>query len=230
MYGDAMRILIIVPAFNEEKNIKRVIRQLKESSKDWDIVVINDGSLDNTYLEAKEEGCKVIDLPCNLGIGGAVQTGLLHAKRLNYDVAIQFDGDGQHRAEYIDDLILEIEKGYDLVVGSRFLEGNFYKPPFLRRLGIKFFAFLVSVITGQRITDPTSGFRAFSKRAIDAFCRYYPYDYPEVEAISYAKSSNLRIREVAVKMNKREEGRSSITPMKSIYYALKVTLSLLLKS
>lgn len=230
MNGDAMRILIIVPAFNEEKNIKRVIRQLKENSKIWDIVIINDGSLDNTYFEAKEEGCRVVDLPCNLGIGGAVQAGLLYAKRLNYDVAIQFDGDGQHRAEYIEDLILKIQKGSDLVIGSRFLEGNFYKPPFLRRLGIKFFSYLISAIIGQRITDPTSGFRAFSKRAIDVFCRYYPYDYPEVEAISYAKSCNLTISEVAVKMNKREEGRSSITPMKSIYYVLKVTLSLLLKS
>ncbi|MCX7904060.1 MAG: glycosyltransferase family 2 protein [Caloramator sp.] len=224
-----MRILIIIPAFNEEKNIKRVIRHLKENSKAWDIVVINDGSLDNTYFEAREEGCKVIDLPCNLGIGGAVQTGLLYAKRLNYDLAIQFDGDGQHRAEYIENLIMEIKKGSDLAIGSRFLEGNFYKAPFLRCLGIKFFSYLISAIIGQRITDPTSGFRAFSKRAIDVFCRYYPYDYPEVEAISFAKFSNLKISEVAVRMNKREEGRSSITPMKSIYYALKVTLSLLLK-
>ncbi|KRQ87763.1 Undecaprenyl-phosphate mannosyltransferase [Caloramator mitchellensis] len=223
-----MKVLIIIPAYNEERNIKRVIEDLNRFYSSKDLLVVNDGSFDGTSEIAKQCGCRVIDLPCNLGVGGAVQTGIKFAKENGYDAAIQFDGDGQHRAEYIDKLIEALSYA-DLSIGSRFLGGNSFDSSLFRGIGIKFFSLLVSILTGKRFTDTTSGFRAFGKRAIDLFYDYYPVDYPEVESILYANSNKLKIAEIPVLMNQRIEGRSSITPVKSVYYALKVTLALLLK-
>ncbi len=172
-------------------------------------------------------GARVITLPFNLGIGSAVQTGYMVALEGGYDIAIQVDGDGQHPAEEIDRLIAALtESDADIVVGSRFLGGGAYRAPFGRRIGIALFARLVSLITGVRMTDTTSGFRASGRRAISLFAEAYPHDYPEVEAVIVAHRAGLRLIEIPVTMRERQGGRSSITPLKSGYYMLKVILAI----
>ncbi|MDX6580562.1 MAG: hypothetical protein QOJ47_2111, partial [Gaiellales bacterium] len=212
-----LRSVAIVPAFQERASIARVVEDIRRLSS-ADVVVIDDGSGDGTAAAAVRAGARVITLPFNLGIGSAVQTGYMAALEGGYDVAVQVDGDGQHPAEEIDRLIAALaESGADIVVGSRFIERGSYQAPFGRRFGIAVFARIVSLVTGLRMTDTTSGFRAAGPRAISLFAAAYPHDYPEVEAVIIAHRAGLRIVEVPVQMRERQGGRSSITPVRSAY-------------
>jgi len=224
------KILIIIPAYNEEKALPRLIAELKALPLPLDLLVVNDGSKDNTAEAARQAGAWVADLPCNLGIGGAMQTGFKYAWQEGYDVAAQVDGDGQHNPE---DLLKVLEpvlrEKLDLSIGSRFLsdKGGF-KSTFTRRLGISFFSTLLSALTGLPVSDPTSGFRAVSKKLAGRFAEYYPVDFPEPEAIMIAHRTGSKIGEVPVSMRKRLGGISSIRYWKTVYYMLKVTLAILI--
>ena len=217
-----MKVLIIIPCYNEEKNILKTITYLKKYN--YDYVVINDGSTDHSLDVLKNNNINFINLSNNLGIGGAVQTGYKYALEKEYDIAVQFDGDGQHDASYITKLIEPIEKGdANLTIGSRFIsdenESNF-KSTALRRLGIKILSKLYKKISNKEIKDMTSGFRASDKNIIKIFAKEYPYEYPE--PITNLAVSNMKIMEIPVKMNEREYGKSSITALKSIYYMINV--------
>lgn len=221
-----MKVLIIIPAYNEEESLPGVVRDLREHFRDADIVVVNDGSLDGTARVARTLGVAVLNLPFNLGIGGAVQAGYLYAARNRYDIAVQFDGDGQHCACEVRKLLQPIlDSRSDLVIGSRFLMPGSYRAPAMRRLGILIFSRVLSLILGNRVTDTTSGFRAANRGVIDFFCDCYPEDYPEVEALVLAHKCGLRITEVPVSMRDRTGGRTSITPVQSAYYMVKVLLA-----
>lgn len=225
-----MKILALVPAFNEEGSIFDVVTSIKACQPGVDVLVINDGSRDGTSREAKRAGAHVIDLPNNLGIGGAVQTGYIYAINNDYDIAIQIDGDGQHDPGDLGRLIEEVEKGEaDMVIGSRFVSKTDYKPSFSRKMGINFFAKIVSLLVKSPIRDTTSGYRAVNKRMIELFANYYPTDYPEVETIVYASRKGMKIKELPVSMRERQEGKSSITPIKAVYYMIKVTIALILQ-
>ena len=225
-----MKIAAVVPAYNEGKNIYSVVKKIKMDCPDIDVIVVNDGSTDNTYMEAEKSGACVLNLVQNLGIGGAVQTGYIYAEREGYDAVIQVDGDGQHNPDDICRIVDYIKNDEaDMVIGSRFSEKTDYKPSKMRKLGISFFSFLVSILSGEKFYDTTSGFRAVNKKVIRLFAEYYPKDYPEVETILYAHKRGIRIKEVSVKMNQRKGGRSSITPVKAVYYMVKVTCALLLQ-
>lgn len=224
-----MKTLIIVPAYNEEENISGVIHDLMEHVPDADILVVNDGSIDRTEAVAKRHGVRVLSLPYNLGIGGAMQAGFRYARQHNYDIAVQFDGDGQHKASEIKKLITPIERGsIDVVIGSRFLDEKDYKSPFFRKMGISFFSSLLSLILGMKVTDTTSGFRAINKKVINFFADVYPDDYPEVEALVLLHREGFKIKEVSSAMKQRTAGRSSITPIRSVYYMIKVLLAVLI--
>jgi len=228
---DSKRIIVIIPAYNEEKSIKEVIGKTKTSIPEADILVVNDGSRDQTSLKARAAGAFVIELPFNLGIGGAMQTGYLYAKQNNYDIAIQCDGDGQHDPAYIQKIIKPIiQDNADMVVGSRYLEKTLYKSKLMRRIGILFFSGAVSMIIGKKITDPTSGFRAVNRKIIEYFAWKYPSDYPEVDVLVRLNNYNFRIMEIPVEMKERQGGKSSITPLRSIYYMAKVSLALIVNS
>jgi glycosyltransferase involved in cell wall biosynthesis len=224
-------LLVIVPAYNEAKAIGRVIEDLRSLDLPLDILVVNDGSADATSAQAKATGqALVVDLPKNLGIGGAVQTGFKFAARNGYQVAIQFDGDGQHLATEIPKLLARLgEGGVNMVIGSRFLEKHAgYRSTFVRRLGIRVFEGVNSILIRQRITDNTSGFRAYDHRAIDFLARHYPVDYPEPEAVILLGRNGFRISEVPALMRERQEGGSSIAGVKGIYYMVKVVLAILM--
>ncbi|SNB46608.1 DUF2304 family protein [Geobacter sp. DSM 9736] len=226
-------ILVIVPAYNEEVNIVRVIHDLKSISTDLDILVINDGSADNTGEAARSTGeALVVDLPTNLGIGGAVQTGFKYALRNAYQIAIQFDGDGQHRAEEIRKLLdLLIDGGASMAIGSRFLGGREgFRSTFVRRIGIRLFQVLNSLLIGQRITDNTSGFRAYDRETIEFLARYYPVDYPEPEAVILLGKNGFRIAEASTIMRERTGGDSSIAGITGLYYMMKVILAIFMTS
>jgi len=231
------KLLIIVPAYNEEECIASTIQGLQAQNLQdipgidiVSIIVINDSSLDRTREMAIEAGAKVVSLPYNLGIGGAVQTGMIYAQRNKYDFAVQVDGDNQHDACYIKALLEPIiSDGFDMVIGSRFLPPFVgYRSSFIRRIGIHFFSALISLLTRYRITDPTSGFRAFNKNMIEIFSEYYPHDYPEPEVIAIAGRYGAKVKEVPVEMRERNTGHSSIRYLKTMYYMIKVTLALLL--
>jgi glycosyltransferase involved in cell wall biosynthesis len=224
------KILIIIPAFNEENNIKNVLESIKSMDIESDILVINDGSNDNTSLIAKSvSDTIVIDLPVNLGIGGAVQTGFIYASTNMYNIAIQFDGDGQHNANEINKLIQPfLDKKADVVIGSRFLKKTGWKPTLYRRTGIRIFQIVNSILIKQKITDNTSGFRAYNKRSIDFLAKNYPQDYPEPEAVVLLGKNKFKIMEIPVEMNPRTLGKSSISSLKSIYYMIKVLFSIFL--
>lgn len=226
----AHKTLIIIPAYNEELNISWVVKALQEKHPGLCILVIDDCSQDNTAKVARLADSQVISLASNLGIGGAVQTGFQYAFEHDFDTAVQFDGDGQHDADCISDILEPVLSGkLDICIGSRFISkrGRF-KSSFLRRAGIRFFATLISFITRQKLTDPTSGFRAFSKKMISLFARDYPVDFPEPESIVIAKRHHARIGEIAVIMHARQAGTSSIRFLKSGYYMFKVTLAVML--
>ncbi len=219
--------LIIIPAFNEQENIGRVIREIRDTSYPVDVVVINDGSTDATARVAREAGAVVINLPFNLGIGGAVQTGFKYALRHGYEYAIQLDGDGQHVAAEIRKILDPVKSGEaDMAIGSRYLTETDYKTPFMRRMGMLVFSFVNSALVGQKITDNTSGFRAFSRRAILFLAKYYPADYPEPEAVVVLGRNGFKIKEVPVRMRPRAAGESSINAFRSVYYMVKVLLAI----
>ena len=222
------RIVAVVPAFDEEAAIGAVVAEIHAFDPAIDVVVVDDGSTDATAAAAAAAGAAVVRLPFNLGIGAAVQTGFRYALEGDYDVAVRLDGDGQHDAGELGKLLEPLERGdADVVTGSRFRESDdAYRPPLARRLGITWFARLVSLLSGQRVTDTTSGFQALNRRGIALFARDYPSDYPEVEATVLLLKHKLRLVEVPVQMREREHGSSSITFLRSVYYAIKVTLAL----
>jgi len=221
-----MKILVIIPAYNEEESLSGVVRDLREHASEADLLVVDDGSLDATARTAEDLGVNVLRLPFNLGIGGAMQTGYLYARQRDYDIAIQFDGDGQHLASEIKKLLVPLRMGVcDIVVGSRFLEQREYKPSFFRKVGMLVFSSTLSLILGTRVTDTTSGFRAVNRTVIEFYSHTYPDDYPEVEALVLLHKAGVRIAEVSVRMQERLGGRSSITALRSIYYMIKVLLA-----
>jgi len=224
------KILVIIPAYNEAGRVGAVIRHLRSGYPDFDLLVVDDCSRDTTVKEAREAGARVVSLPFNLGIGGAMQTGFMYARQNGYDIAIQVDGDGQHDPGSIPDMLRPVISGeLDLCIGSRFMasSGNF-KSSFLRRIGIRFFSGLISILTGSSLTDPTSGFRVYGKKAIGLFAGSYPIDFPEPESIVIARRHQARIGEVPAVMHPRRGGSSSIRYAKSAYYMIKVTLAIML--
>lgn len=220
------RTLIIVPAFNEAGAISKLVTRLHRSLPEMDILVIDDGSTDATAREAQQH-CKTICLPFNTGIGGAMQTGYRYADLNGYDIAVQVDGDGQHRPREVRKLVEYIASGNaDLVVGSRFLERGEYRQQMGRRVGATVLRLLLKAFTNQDITDCTSGFRAVNRRVIRAFAHYYPDDYPEPEVILLLHRAGYGVRELPVSMRQRRNGRSSITGLCGIFYVLKVSMCL----
>ena len=222
------KVLIIIPAYNEEKSIQGVVDNIIENYPMYDYVVINDGSKDKTRDLCRKMGYEYINLSINLGIGGAVQTGYKYARDKGYDIAVQMDGDGQHDIAYLEKMLdmLENDKA-DIVIGSRFLEKEGFQSSVARRTGIKILSFLIWLCTGKKIKDVTSGFRAVNKHFIDIYADNYPSDYPEPEAIVSAVMHGGRICECPVVMRERENGSSSINWLKSVYYMIKVTLAIL---
>lgn len=220
-------LLIIIPAFNEEGSIGVVIDNIKKHVPWADIAVVNDGSSDKTAAIASSKGVILISNPYNMGIGSTMQTGYKYAHMKGYDVAVQVDADGQHPAEQIAQLIKPVlDNRADIVVGSRFLGEGSYRPSLARGAGMALFSSVVSVIIKEKVTDTTSGFRAAGKECIEFFAKRYPDDYPEVEALVLLHKKGFSIMEIPVSMNERSAGRSSITPVRSIYYMVKVLLAI----
>ena len=225
-----MKSLVIIPAYNEQDSILKVVNKLKVDCPEADYVVINDSSTDNTLQILRDNNINYVNLPLNLGIGGGVQTGYKYAKEKGYDIAIQIDGDGQHDTKYLKKVIQPIEEGNaDIVIGSRFIKKEGFQSSGMRRTGIKFLSELIKLTTKTKVLDVTSGFRAVNKRYIDKYAENYPIDYPEPEAIVMASLSGGRIKEVPVIMKERESGKSSIYSWKSIYYMIKVSLAIVLR-
>lgn len=221
--------LIIVPAYNESESIERVIAHLNEFAPDYDYVIINDCSTDNTSALAKAAGAHVIDLPVNLGIGGCVQTGYKYALKEGYDIAVQMDGDGQHDAAYLGKLFeYMIEQNADMVIGSRFIDKKGFQSSGARRIGIKIISFAIKITTGVKITDPTSGFRMINRKVIKMFAENYPVDYPESETNATVIRCGLKVCEVPVEMRERMGGVSSINLKKAMYFMPKVVMAILI--
>ncbi len=221
--------LAVVPAYNEGSTVADVVRHIHREAPGWDVLVIDDGSTDATSSAAEGAGARVVRLPFNLGIGGAVQAGFVFARENGYDVMAQVDGDGQHDAAELSRLLAHLQehRDLDMVCGSRFLtDEHEYPAPVSRRTGIHIFAFLLSRFVGQPVSDPTSGFRAYNRRAIRLFAGDYPHDYPEVEAVLMLHHHRLRMEEIGVRMFARGGGVSSISSGKSAYYMVKVLLAL----
>lgn len=224
-----MKKIVIIPAYNEEASILMAVNDVLNSAKGYDCIVINDGSKDNTALVCKNHKIECLNLSLNLGIGGAVQTGYKYALKNGYDIAVQFDGDGQHDAKYLDLMEQQlVNKSADMIIGSRFIEREGFQSTGLRRFAIKYFTILIKILTGTKITDPTSGYRMCNRTVIELFSKSYPKDYPEPETlISVLKDK--KIAEIPVKMRAREQGVSTISPLKSVYYMIKVSLAILIE-
>ena len=223
-----MKTLIIIPAYNEALNIESVIDSITEAGCDFDYLVVNDSSTDGTEEVLNQNRFNYVSLPVNLGIGGAVQTGYKYARDNGYDVAIQMDGDGQHNPDYYKEAVEIIERGEaDIVIGSRFIEKEGFQTSFMRRFGIKLLSILIKIVCGETVRDVTSGYRIVNRRFIEYFAEEYAQDYPEPEAIVAAKLNGAVIKEIPVIMNEREEGESSISPLKSVIYMIKVTLAII---
>ena len=219
------KVLIIVPAFNEAENIREVILRLESVNKEWDVLVINDCSTDNTSAIARNTGhATVLDLPINLGIGGCVQTGFRYARKYGYDYALQFDGDGQHSAEEIGKLLsIVMNDEADAAIGSRFRQRHDgFKSSFFRRIGIRLFEWFSYLLIRQRITDHTSGFRAYNRKVLNLLADHYPTDYPEPEVVILLGKNGFRIKETFTQMHERKGGVSSIPLTKGPYYMIKV--------
>lgn len=223
------RVLVIIPAYNESEAILDTVNDVIATG--FDYVVVNDGSTDATLDICRSNHVNALNLPQNLGIGGAVQAGHKYAKKFGYEIDIQVDGDGQHDPSYIAALVEQVDAGSDLVVGSRFLEKTEgFQSTAMRRLGIAWLSGVVRALTHRTVTDPTSGFRACGPRAINLFCEDYPTDYPEPDSIVTALSRGLVVSEVPVCMRERQGGMSSISGFSSIYYMIKVTLAILISA
>jgi glycosyltransferase involved in cell wall biosynthesis len=220
------RIAVVIPAYNEENTIAGVIRGVRSLGDGYRVIVVNDSSRDNTTKNAEAEGAIVVELPVNLGIGGAVQTGFKYAFDHGFDAAVQVDGDGQHPPHNIPILVERLfGEDLDMVVGSRFM-GGAYRVPFMRALGIRVISVFLRVTTGMTLKDTTSGFRAINRRVMDFFSKYYPQDYPEPESLLLAYLKGFKIGEVSVDMQYRQFGISSITPFRAVYYMAKVLLAM----
>ncbi len=225
------KILIIIPAYNEAPNLPNVINSIREQSLITDILIINDGSTDDTTAVATAHSVFVVDLPYNLGIGGAVQTGYRFAYEMGYDVVGRLDGDGQHDANHLPDLYQIIQSNQaDVVIGSRYKHGAGYTASISRAVGTKIFATIVSLLTRQKFTDTTSGFWMLNRKAMTVLAHHLPSDYPEIEGLVMLCRAKFRVSEVAVSMKPRQYGHSSIRPLHSIYYVIKVLLAILLEA
>ena len=225
-----MKKLIIIPAYNEEENIEKTVESILRDSSGFDYVIINDCSTDNTKKICEEKGYNVVSLPINLGIGGAVQTGYKYAVRNGYDMAVQVDGDGQHDPKFLEEMAEYLEEHeLDMVIGSRFIEKKGFQSSGLRRVGIRFFTVLIKILTGEVITDPTSGLRMIGKNVLAIFAEDYPKDYPEPESVVAILRRKMKVKEIPVVMHEREGGVSSISMKKSVYYMIKVTLAMIIE-
>lgn len=223
------KVLIMIPAYNEEANIEKVVDDLIRNYPQYDYVVINDCSTDRTAEILEKRGFNYISLAANLGIGGAVQSGYLYAVENDYDIAVQLDGDGQHDPAFIAALIEPISNGgADIVIGSRFIEKNGFQSSAARRAGIRMIRAIIRLCCGVRVTDPTSGFRACGKKAAEFFSENYSNDYPEPEAVVSSALAGFRTAEIPVVMRERGGGASSINVIRSVYYMIKVSLALLI--
>ena len=224
-----MKKLVIIPAFNESGSILRAVQDIKEHAPGFDYVVINDCSTDDTLQVCQKNGLNHVNLSVNLGIGGAVQTGYLYGCQNHYDVAVQFDGDGQHDAAYLEQMAEELVRtGSDMVIGSRFIEKEGFQSSGLRRVGIRYFSTLIRLVTGARVTDPTSGMRMVNRDVMKIYAENYPKDYPEPESVAILRKKK-KVTELPVIMREREEGTSSIAGPKSAYYMIKVTLAIFME-
>ncbi len=225
-----LKTLIIIPAYNEEGNIEKVVNNLIENFPQYDYLIINDGSTDRTKYICSRNGYQVIHLSVNMGIGGAVQTGYRYAKENGYDVAVQIDGDGQHDVSSLQEMLFLIEAGdADVVIGSRFVEKEGFQSSTMRRVGINFLSLLGKILTGVRVKDITSGYRVVNSKFINIFAADYPADYPEPEAMVITAVHGGKIKEHPVVMKEREFGTSSITWKKSCYYMCKVSLAMIIR-
>lgn len=224
------KVLIIIPAYNEEENIEKVVDNLITNFPQYDYVIVNDGSTDRTKKVCQERRYEVLNLSINMGIGGAVQTGYCYARDNDYDIAVQIDGDGQHDVGFLESMIRYMEAEHaDCVIGSRFMQKEGFQSSGLRRTGIRFLSILGFILTGVRIRDITSGYRLVNRRFIQIFAQDYPADYPEPEAMVITAVHKGKIVEYPVVMRQREGGTSSITFKKSVYYMFKVTLAMLIR-
>lgn len=224
-----MKNLVIIPAWNEAGSVGEVIAELQRDAKDFDFVVVNDGSTDGTADVCRNLGATVLDLPVNLGIGGAVQTGYIYALRNGYDTATQIDGDGQHPAAALPAMLERLKaENADMVIGSRFIERKGFQSEAVRRVGIRFISLLIRILTGMIITDPTSGLRMVSRRLIQSFAKDYPNDYPEPESAVRALALGTKVVEMPVEMRARTAGKSSISMRRSLYYMVKVSAAMVL--
>lgn len=224
-----VKVLIIIPAFNEASNIGRVLDDIKTHAPDLDVIVVDDGSTDSTADSAVQCNAGVLRLPHNLGIGGAMQAGYKYAERHGHEIAVQFDGDGQHRADQLEAIITPVMHGEtDLAIGSRFLGEKEYRAQFTRLMGIKILSRVISFFVGRRITDPTSGFRAANRKVMAFFTRHYPDDYPEPETVVLLHRAGFEVTEVPVRMRERLSGISSIKALNAFYYMIKVLLAIMI--
>lgn len=225
-----MKKLVIIPAYNEEKSILSTVQDVLDHAPGFDYVVVNDCSRDHTRQVCREHRLNMLDLPINLGIGGAIQTGYRYALEHGYDMAVQFDGDGQHDASYLQRLADKLEQdNLDMVIGSRFIENQGFQSTGLRRFGIQFFKRLIKLLYGATITDATSGMRLCNRRVLEQFSADYPQDYPEPETVARLLRRGYRVEEVPVVMRERQAGTSSINPAKSVYYMIKVSAAILIE-
>lgn len=221
------KVLVIIPAFNEEGAVRKVVEEVHTHLPQVEVLVVNDGSTDLTSKVARGSSAIVVDLPFNLGIGGAMQAGYKYAFAKGYEIAIQVDGDGQHDPKEIGKLLKVLEeKKMDVAIGSRFIGDSGYRSSTMRRVGISILSYVISMIVRQKITDPTSGFRAANRRTIQLFASEYPQDYPEPEVVVLLHQCHLKMVEVPVGMSERYSGESSITKIRSIYYMVKVLLAI----
>ncbi len=225
-----MKNLVIIPAYNEEENIEKTIENLKAQTRLFDYIVVNDCSTDHTRRICEENHYPHINLPINLGIGGAVQTGYLYAWENGYDTAVQVDGDGQHDPSFLETMLQVLrQEQASMVIGSRFIRKEGFQSSFTRRMGIHYFTRLIHLLTGKTITDPTSGLRLVNRDVIELFARHYPKDYPEPESTVCVLRHRKKVVEIPVIMRERTGGVSSISPGKSIYYMIKVSLAILIE-
>ena len=224
-----MKKIVIIPAFNEEGNLEKTIQDIKENAPGFDYVIVNDCSTDETLAMCRRHGFSYLNLPINLGIGGAVQTGYRYAYYHGYDIAVQFDGDGQHDAGYLEEMARVLgDTESDMVIGSRFIEKEGFQSSVIRRMGIRFFTVLIRCLTGRKITDPTSGMRMVNRRLLKKFTEEYPKDYPEPESVVTIISEKFKVSEMPVVMRKREEGASSISLRQGAYYMIKVSFAMVI--
>ena len=225
-----MKKIVIIPAYNEISNIRTTVQDILDHAPGFDYVIINDCSQDGTMRFCTEQGMNIINLPVNLGIGGAVQTGYLYAWRNGYDVAVQFDGDGQHDASYLGEMadFLQAQQA-DMVIGSRYIKKEGFQSSGIRQFGIRYFRALIKLLTGKRVTDPTSGMRMVNRDVMKIYSEDYPVDYPEPESVVTILRMGKKVSEIPVIMRERQGGVSSISPRKAVYYMIKVTLAILME-